>query len=200
MIRTPSLLYVSGDLSIWHSSLIPMSEALVSTSQLPDILLNFSHFNDDRRLTLAQNPHFYDGPTFPIAFGPAFETRPTDNYQGTICVLTKNERRVYLEHGQNWRAFDNFWMTNNHLLFKGSCPAFFLAVTDKTYPDFVGKFEGEDVVGNRIPPPPPPHVWSFVVYPELRLELVGVVEDWRDPIRVLLDDPRTCIHIKANGH
>ncbi|KAH9984467.1 hypothetical protein BJV77DRAFT_1090480 [Russula vinacea] len=86
---------------------------------------------------------------------------------------------------------------------KGSCPAFFLAVTDKTYPDFVGKFAGEDVVGNRIPPITPPHVWSFVVHPELRLELVGVVEDWRDPIRVLLDDPRTCIHIsdiKANGH
>jgi hypothetical protein len=102
-----------------------MSEALICTSGLPDILWYFSLFEDERRLTLAQNPHFYEGPpTFPTTYGPAYRTQPTEEYQDTVYVLTNNERRVFLELGQNRRTFDNVWRTNDALIFKGSCAAF----------------------------------------------------------------------------
>ena len=114
-----------------------MSEALIGTSELPDILWIFSHFapkpkkpkdsRDKRYLTLAQNPHFYDGhPRFPTAFVDTFRIQPTENYQGTIYVLTNNERRVFLELGEKRRTFDNVWKTNDTLIFKGSYLAIIL--------------------------------------------------------------------------
>lgn len=103
-----------------------MLEALSSTSDLSDILWNFSHFEDDRRLTLAQNPQFYGGTTFPTIYMPAFIAQPVEEYQNLnmIYVLTNSERRVFLDLGQNRRIFDNVWKMNNTLIFKGSCPAF----------------------------------------------------------------------------
>ena len=105
---------------MWHSSLIPALEVLISTPglQVQDILWNFSHYKDEKRLTLAQNPQFYED-TFPTTYGPAFNTRPTENCRDTIYVLTNNERRVFLELGKNKRTFDNVWRTNNILIFKG---------------------------------------------------------------------------------
>ena len=104
-------------------------------SKAADILWVFSHYapvpkkpkdpEAKRYLTLAQNPHFYDGPLeFPTALVDKFQTQPTRDYQGTICVLTNNERRVFLELGERRRTFDNVWKTNDTLIFKGSCPAF----------------------------------------------------------------------------
>jgi hypothetical protein len=105
-------------------SLIPVSEALINTWKLPVILWYFSHLKGESRLTLAKNPHFYEGlPKSSIEYGPRFSTRPIEDYEGTICVLTNNERRVFLELGQNQRTFDNIWKTNNALILKGSCPA-----------------------------------------------------------------------------
>lgn len=117
---------MSSDLSIWHSFLIPASEALTSTSELPDILWFFSHYKNESRLTLAQNPQFYEGPpAFPTTYGPASNTRPTEEYKDTIYVLTNNERRVFLDLGKDRRVFDNIWRTdNNTLIFKGWCSAF----------------------------------------------------------------------------
>jgi hypothetical protein len=110
-----------------------VSEALIGTSELPDILWIFSHFTpkpkkpkdprDKRYLTLAQNPHFYDDlPIFPTSFVDTFKTRPTEEYQGAIHVLTNNERRVFLDLGKKRRTFDNVWKANNILIFKGSYP------------------------------------------------------------------------------
>jgi hypothetical protein len=192
-------------LSIWHPSLIPVLEALISTSGLPNILWYFSHFEDERRLTLAQNPHFYEGPpTFPTTYGPACRTRPTEGYQGTIYyVLTNNERRVFLELGQNQRTFDNVWRTNNTLIFKGSCAAFlFFALTDIfIFTDVIGRLEGEAIVGQSIPPLP--LFWSRMEHPEFELEAVGEIEDWRAPILDLWNSPHTRIHIRPRpliGH
>ena len=117
-------------LSAWHLSLIFVSEALIGTSELPDILWIFSHFapkpkkpRDKKYLTLAQNPHFYDGhPRFPTAFVDTFKTQPTEDYKGTIYVLTNTERRVFLELDEKRRTFDNVWKANNTLIFKGSYP------------------------------------------------------------------------------
>ena len=99
----------------------------MGASVLAEILWNFSHFEDDKRLRLAQNPHFYVGlPRSPTAYGGTFSSQPTDIYEGRIYVLTNNSvpisgdsRRVFFEFDGEKRAFDNFWDTNNTLIFKG---------------------------------------------------------------------------------
>ena len=119
-------------ISITFVSDLFVSEALIGTSELPDILWIFSHFapkkpkdpRDKRYLTLAQNPHFYDGlPIFPTASVDTFKTQPTEDYQGKIYVLTNNERRIFLDLGGKRRTFDNVWKMNDTLIFKGLCPA-----------------------------------------------------------------------------
>jgi len=95
-------------------------------SVLAEILWNFSHFEGEKCLRLAQNPHFYrDLPDSPTAYGGTFSRQPTDIYEGTIYVLTNNlvpesgdSRRVFFEFGEEKRAFDNFWDTNDTLIFK----------------------------------------------------------------------------------
>jgi hypothetical protein len=90
---------------------------------LPEILWNFSHFNDNRRLGLAQNPHFYEAlPTSPGAYGGGFRSQPTERYQGTIYVITNTPRRVFLEFDGKLRAFDHVSVVNNTLIFRGWCP------------------------------------------------------------------------------
>jgi hypothetical protein len=106
-----------------------LSEALICHLGLPIILWYFSHLKGKKRLTLSQNPHFYEGlPESPTEYEPHFYTRPTNcqESKGTIYILTNNERRVILELEQKRRTFDNVWrMKNtNTLLFKGSSPAF----------------------------------------------------------------------------
>ena len=138
-IRTPPLWTVSGDLYQYGIlSLISVSGPLIcnSESKLSDILWVFSHYvpppkkpkdpEGKRYLTLAQNPHFYDGPPiFPTTCVDTFETQPTKDYQGTICVLTNNEHRVFLElDKKRRRTFDGVWKTNDILILKGSCPTF----------------------------------------------------------------------------
>ena len=131
MIQGPPLWNVSGDLSICHSYFIPVSEWLdnSSTLGLPFILWYFSTRKLEKRLTLAQNPQFYD--VLPTTYGPVYQTSPAnipEDYEDTIYVLTNNGCRVVLEFvGKNWRSFDNVWRTNNNtLILKGSHPAFLL--------------------------------------------------------------------------
>jgi len=164
---------------------------LIGTPNLSDILWIFSHYapkkpedsRDKRYLTLAQNPHFYDGhPIFPTAFGDTFKTQPTEKYQDPIYVLTNNERRVFLDLGKKRRIFDNVWRINDTLIFK----------------DIMGYLEGEGVVRNCIPALP--LSWSRMAHPEFLLEAVGDIDDWRAPILELWNSPRIRIHIKINGH
>jgi len=63
--------------------------------------------------------------------------------------------------------------------------------------DIKGDLEGEAIVRECIPDRP--LSWSRMVYPEFRLEAVGDIEDWRDPILELWNSPLIRIHIKANG-
>ena len=110
--------------------MISVSGVLLDTSKVPDILWIFSHYAPEPRkpevskryLTLAKNPHFYDGPPkFPTSFMDTHKTPPTNDYQGTIYVLTNNECRVFLDSGDERWTFDNVWKTSNTVIFKGSC-------------------------------------------------------------------------------
>jgi len=101
-----------------------VTEVLSPTSNLQEILWNFSRFKDERRLTLKQNPHFYkhsDLPTSREAYVGDFKTDPIDSFQDAkICVLTDKPGRVFLETDQNSRAFGNVWVPKDAMIFKGS--------------------------------------------------------------------------------
>jgi len=90
-----------------------------------EILWNFSRFEDKKsRLTLSQNPHFYTWlPTFPGEYGDRFLAEPIDNFQqhARINVLTDIPGPlgwVFLETGQNTRAFGNVWIPDSAIIFK----------------------------------------------------------------------------------
>ena len=105
---------------------------LCSRSNQNEILWNFSRFKDERRLTLKQNPHFYEVlPTSPKDYGDKFRTRPTETYleKGRISVLTDKlgqAGRVFLKTAKTTRAFGNVWDLKDAIIFKGSwhffCP------------------------------------------------------------------------------
>ena len=101
-----------------------MTEVLSPTSNLQEILWNFSRFKDERRLTLKQNPHFYkqsDLPTSLEDYVGNFKTEPIDSFQDAkICVLTDGPGRVFLETDQYSRAFGKVWVPNDAMIFKGS--------------------------------------------------------------------------------
>ncbi len=108
-----------------HSALILVPEALSDASDLPEILWYFSHFSDEKRIFLAQNPHFYENlPISQVGYMGEFNRQPIEIYKGTIDVLTNNERRVFFECGQQPRIFDNIWDVNGILIFKSLCVIF----------------------------------------------------------------------------
>jgi hypothetical protein len=119
------LYHVSGYAFVSCMRLSPVSEALSSSTGdwvLPEILWNFSHFNDKRRLRLAQNPHFYEAlPASSGAYGGGFRSQPTELYKGTIYVITNTSRRVFLEFDGKLRVFDHVSVVNNTLIFRGWC-------------------------------------------------------------------------------
>ena len=146
------------------SYLIPASEALPGTSGLPDILWFFSHYKNENCLTLAQNPQFYEGPpAFPTTYGPASKTQPTEDYKGTIYVLTDNERRICLELGEKRRIFDNIWRTdNNALIFKGSYAAFLFLLYLTYFQTSLDISRAKTSLGNlSLPFPSSGLAWNF---------------------------------------
>jgi hypothetical protein len=105
--------------------LVPETLSNSTGSVLPEILWNFVRFKDNRRLELAQNPHFYrDLPLLRNGYQGDFQSRPTKNYEGTIYVLTNSSHRVILECVSPSRVLDNVWDTSNTLIFRGLCLSF----------------------------------------------------------------------------
>jgi len=149
---------------------------------LAEILWNFSHFEDEKCLRLAQNPHFYrDLPDSPTAYGGTFSMQPTEIYEGTIYVLTNNlvpksgdSRRVFFEFGGQKRAFDNFWDMNNTLIFK----------------DVTGRLEGETLVDNSMSLNTKPNFSYRMVHMGATPHEGKAVHtgDWKFPIRELLGE------------
>jgi hypothetical protein len=100
-------------------------------SSLPEVLWMFSRFPDEkRRLTLSQNPHFYERlPTLPEAYGGEFGMDPIRSLQQRISVLIDipdQAGRVILETAGEIRVFGNLWVLNNVIIFKGLCLLFIL--------------------------------------------------------------------------
>ena len=114
------------------SDLTSSIEVLTDTPNLQEILWNFCRYPPDskKRVTLAENPHFYYHHHLPIrspnAYDPRFTTDPMCYYQDVddIYVLTNKPGRVFLECGEKSRAFDNVWRTNGIFIFKGRRMAF----------------------------------------------------------------------------
>ena len=98
---------------------------LSKTSGLKEIMWNFSHYRDERRLTLKQNPHFYEVlPTLPDEYVGRFRRDPIETFDiKEVNVLTDNSGlgRVILETAKETRAFGNIWVPKRAIIFKGSC-------------------------------------------------------------------------------
>jgi len=183
-------------------------QVLNNDSKLQEILWNFSRFDHERRLTLSQNPHFYDHlPTSPNANWSEFDSQATEenwptNHTQPIYVLTNIPGRVFLELGPNPRAFDNVWNTNGALIFKSVC----------------GKLEGEGIVGTSVQHhlyswchvehlPSGPGVQPTMVQsdtgtpPEMMRSTTSpltcvLVTGWKDALREALHSPHVKIRIK----
>ncbi|KAI9464398.1 hypothetical protein F5148DRAFT_176483 [Russula earlei] len=102
--------------SLPHRDPVIVRQALFSTSDLPEILWNFSHLDDGKRLALAQKPHFYEGlPENVNAYVGTFHHRPKlECFRGSLFVLKSEERRVFLECSTP-QAFDNVWIISDNV-------------------------------------------------------------------------------------
>ena len=112
----------------------PIQEVLSRCSDSKDVLWNFSRFKDERRLTLKDNPHFYEKlPTSAEKYGGQFRTKPVVTFlQGKISVLTDNPRltgRLFLETAKEKRVFSNVWVPKEAIIFKGSYLSVFRFLT-----------------------------------------------------------------------
>jgi len=101
-----------------------MLEVIGNNSNLAEVLWNFSRCKGDKRITLRQNPHFYKPlPASKEGYGSDFRRDPMENFVDApkVHVLTDKPGRVYLESGQDTRAFGNVWRPKDAIIFKGSC-------------------------------------------------------------------------------
>ena len=100
-----------------------VTEVLGPKSNLQEVLWNFSRFKDGRRLTLKENPHFYnplDLPMSPESYVGDFRTDPIDSFMHSkISVIKDKPGRVFLETDQKTRAFGNVWVLNDAIILKG---------------------------------------------------------------------------------
>ena len=128
---------------------------LSPSSSAKEILWNFSRFKDGRRLTLKDNPHFYEKfPTSAEKYEGQFRTDPIETFQQEkISVLTDNPGvtgRLFLETAKEKRAFGNVWVPKEAIIFKGSYLSVFLFSPPNILLDVCGKLVGENIIGLAI--------------------------------------------------
>lgn len=198
---------LSGKPSTPCSYLTALSEALSSRTDIRDpseVLWNFSHFKGEERLTLAQNPHFYENlPVLPDDYGGEFKReciKIKDSLPDRISVLPNSSRRVYFNFTGNQRVF-NVWKTERALVFKGSSFLLLLLPLADIFPDVSGNIQGEAIVKGSIRPSAPPSSFFYCRRhsqgPPEKAE-VEVTNDWMSSIRTAADDTtRTHICISA---
>ena len=118
----------------------PIPELLSISSNISSVLWNFYSSKDERRLTLEDNPHFYEElPTSRDAYEDSFSMLPIESIADCLCkkirrgiddciriyVLTDNlgqGGRVFLKTARKTRAFGNVCAPKNALIFKGPWP------------------------------------------------------------------------------
>ena len=99
-----------------------VAEMLGRETKLEEILWNFSRLKDKKRITLKQNPRFYDGlPKTKSKYSDDFEKEPIEDFWNAteIWVLTDDRSPVFLETEKKKRAFGNFWVPAEAIIFKG---------------------------------------------------------------------------------
>ena len=100
-----------------------MPEVLSDSPSLREILWNFCRFKDENhRLTLRENPHFYaELPTLPEAYGDSVKIDPTEDFRHAdeFYVLADSPEPVYIMTDQVSRSFGNVWCPPNAIIFKG---------------------------------------------------------------------------------
>ena len=104
-------------------NLTGVTEMLGRETKLEEILWNFSRLKGEKRITLKQNPHFYKGlPRTKREYSGDFENKPiAENFWDAteIWVLTDDRSPVFLETENRKRAFGNFWVPAEAIVFKG---------------------------------------------------------------------------------
>ncbi len=129
-----------------------MSVALSQSSDLKEVLWNFSRSKNERcRLTLEDNPHFYEAlPSSPEEYGPTFRRDPIKTFQHeriSVLVDRKLTGRVFLETDMTRRAFGNIWCPKHAIIFKGFTLSFLSVLPlDMILSDIRGGLEGERFV------------------------------------------------------
>jgi hypothetical protein len=183
-------------------------------------LWNFSRFKDGKRLTLKDNPHFYEKlPTSADKYDGQFRTNPIKTFHhDRISVLTDNPRlgRVFLETAKEERVFSNVWVPKEAIIFKGSYLSVFIFSFPNILSDVCGKLEGENIIGSAIKNTP--NLWCFVEsslsntsWPSLpdrsspspattatpvTSPTGALLGDWREPILRMLRSPGVNIHFR----
>ena len=191
----------------------PIPEVLSESSDISEVLWNFSCFKGESRLTLKDNPHFYERlPKSAEHYEGQFQADPIETFQHEkISVLTDNPRltgRVFLETTEKKLAYGNIWVPKKAIIFKGmyhSCIPF-LALPSDTLLDVYGRLEGESIVGKAIQrthnlwcfeePPLSNGSWSSLSNrkspsPTMSASSTAsptgsLIEDWREPILRML--------------
>ena len=105
-----------------------MPEVLGENPSLQEILWNFSCFDDKKKcLTLKDSPLFYaELPTLLKAHGDSVKIEPTEDFRHAdkFYVLTDKQETVVPVHimtgNKILHFFDNFWRSENTIIFKGS--------------------------------------------------------------------------------
>lgn len=112
---------------------------LSPTAGIEEVLWNFTQFEDERRITLHDNPHFYsDLPTSIDPYTAQFKAFPIKNFtpnpNATIYVLVDQPRRVFLETKHDTRIFGNVFVSNDVMIYKGMYASLFFSVLCLTSP------------------------------------------------------------------
>ncbi len=101
-----------------------MSELLGYTASFQEVLWNFAHLENSKRITLSENPHFYlKLPTLTDEYGGEFKASPAEmlplERNATIYVLIDQPRLVSLETEHVTRVFGNVFRLKDVMIFKG---------------------------------------------------------------------------------
>ena len=102
--------------------LILLSELLSDSSSIQEILWNFCRFKDEnQRLTLKENPHFYEDLPFSRAARGSAKIGPTNDFRRSnkFYVLTDKQELVHIMTDEVSQSFGNFWFSQNGIIFKG---------------------------------------------------------------------------------